>query len=296
MRVEHRFSVSRAGGERVTQTGISLGTPHYMSPEQATGDRQIDGRTDIYSLGAVVYECLGGDPPHTASTAQAVIAKVLTDRVTSLRLLRPSVPPHVDAATLKALEKLPADRFNTAHEFADALQGTGVAVPADVITPASVRTPTARAARLRLRAIRALPWVAAVVASSFAAIAFVDLAREREQQHVVRFMLQLRPTERLRIAQAGREVAISPDGRYLAYVAINNGSTPRIVVRALNEAIGHDLAGTDGATDPFFSPDGRWIGFLTGQQIKKISIDGCPSCSRMFSGLRSRWITPRRCA
>ena len=268
------LAVSRAGGERVTQTGISLGTPHYMSPEQATGDRQIDGRTDIYSLGAVIYECLGGDPPHTASTAQAVIAKVLTDRVTSLRVLRPSVPPHVDAAVMKALEKLPADRFATAHEFAESLQGASVALPPDVVTPASVRTPNARALRWRGRAMRALPWVAAAVASSIAALAFAELARERDQQRVLRFMLELRPNDRLGVAQNGRHVAISPDGRRVAYVATNSASPPRIVVRALNEAMGHELPGTDGATELIFSPDGRWIAFMAQEQLKKIPADG----------------------
>src|SRR4029077_1172096 len=74
------LAVSNAGGARITQTGLSLGTPQYMSPEQATGDRSIDGRTDIYSLAAVLYEMLTGDPPHVASTAQAIIARVLTDK------------------------------------------------------------------------------------------------------------------------------------------------------------------------------------------------------------------------
>src|SRR5205809_3506776 len=82
------LAVSNAGGNRITQTGLSLGTPTYMSPEQATGDRSIDGRTDIYSLGAVLYEMLAGDPPHTASTAQAIIAKLLTDRPRSVRSTR----------------------------------------------------------------------------------------------------------------------------------------------------------------------------------------------------------------
>jgi serine/threonine protein kinase len=113
------LAVSKAGGERITQTGLSLGTPQYMSPEQATGDRVVDGRTDIYSLGAMAYEMLVGDPPHHASTSQAIIAKVLTERPTSVRTARPSVPPHVDAAIGKSLEKLAADRFATAREFAE---------------------------------------------------------------------------------------------------------------------------------------------------------------------------------
>src|SRR5512145_1474823 len=116
------LAVSKAGGNRVTQTGLSLGTPQYMSPEQATGDRIIDARSDIYSLGAVLYEMLTGEPPHTGSTVQAIIARVLTDRARSVRATRDMVPENVDAAIQRALAKLPADRFATAKEFADALQ------------------------------------------------------------------------------------------------------------------------------------------------------------------------------
>src|SRR5688572_18501967 len=92
------LAVSNAGGARITQTGLSLGTPAYMSPEQATGDRMVDARSDQYSLAALTYEMLVGDPPHTASTSQAVIAKLLTERPRSVRVLRPSVPEHVDLA------------------------------------------------------------------------------------------------------------------------------------------------------------------------------------------------------
>ena len=94
-----------------------------MSPEQATGDRVIDARTDIYSLGALTYEMLTGEPPHVGSTSQAVIARVLTERPRSIRVTRPSVPEHVEAAMDHALEKLPADRWATARDFAEALSG-----------------------------------------------------------------------------------------------------------------------------------------------------------------------------
>src|SRR5262245_9723655 len=117
------LAVSNAGGGRITQTGLSLGTPHYMSPEQATGDRTIDARTDLYSLGAMTYEMLTGDPPHVGSTSQAIIARVLTEKPRSIRATRPNVPAHVEAAVDHALEKLPADRFASAKEFADALSG-----------------------------------------------------------------------------------------------------------------------------------------------------------------------------
>src|SRR5205823_1422467 len=105
------LAVVNAGGNRITQTGLSLGTPQYMSPEQATGDRTIDGRADIYSLGAVMYEMLSGDPPHFGSTAQAVIARLLTEKPRRVRTVRDSVPTHVDAAIDRALAKLPADRW-----------------------------------------------------------------------------------------------------------------------------------------------------------------------------------------
>ena len=107
------LAVKEAGGNRLTETGLSLGTPQYMSPEQATGDRTLDARSDVYSLAAVLYEMLVGEPPVTGATAQAVIAKLLTERPTSIRVVRDTVPVGVDTAVGKALAKVPADRFPT---------------------------------------------------------------------------------------------------------------------------------------------------------------------------------------
>src|SRR5687767_15797334 len=115
------LAVQHAGGARMTQTGLSLGTPQYMSPEQAMGERGIEARSDIYALGAVTYETLTGDPPFTGSSVQAIVAKVLSERPTPIRTLRDTVPPGVEQAVLTALAKLPADRFATAAEFAAAL-------------------------------------------------------------------------------------------------------------------------------------------------------------------------------
>ena len=123
------LAVSKAGGARITQTGLSLGTPQYMSPEQATGDRSIDGRTDIYSLAAMLYEMLTGEAPHIGTSSQAIIAKLMTEDPRPITTLRRNVPPHVNAAVRHALEKLPADRFASAHEFATALTTPG-AMPA----------------------------------------------------------------------------------------------------------------------------------------------------------------------
>jgi TolB-like protein/tRNA A-37 threonylcarbamoyl transferase component Bud32 len=118
------LAVSNAGGERVTQTGLSLGTPQYMSPEQATGDRTIDARSDIYSLSAVLYEMLTGEPPHSGPSAQAIIARLLTEDARPVSVMRPSVPPHVDAAIRRGLQRVPADRFTSAQEMVTALRAT----------------------------------------------------------------------------------------------------------------------------------------------------------------------------
>src|ERR1044071_5498401 len=111
-----------AAGTRMTETGMSLGTPHYMSPEQAMGDREITARSDVYALGCVLYEMLTGEPPFTGATAQAVVARVVTEAPRPLHAQRHTIPAHVEAAVLTALEKLPADRFASAADFAAALR------------------------------------------------------------------------------------------------------------------------------------------------------------------------------
>ena len=111
------LAVAQAGGGRVTETGLSLGTPHYTSPEQATGDRDVDSRTDVYALGCVLYEMLTGDPPYQGSSAQAVLGQILTGDPVWASKKRSSVPANVDAAIRRALEKLPADRFTGAQQF-----------------------------------------------------------------------------------------------------------------------------------------------------------------------------------
>lgn len=115
------LAVSEAGGDRLTASGLSLGTPQYMSPEQATGDRTLDVRADEYSLAAVLYEMLVGEPPHTGPSVQAIIAKLLTQRPVRLRALRDTIPESIDAAVDKGLSKLPADRFPTVAAFVTAV-------------------------------------------------------------------------------------------------------------------------------------------------------------------------------
>ncbi len=108
-------AVSEAGAEALTETGLAVGTPAYMSPEQSTGSRDIDGRSDLYSLGCVLYEMLSGDAPYTASTPQAVIAKKLSEPTPRISVVRTAIPPAIEAALNTVLDKTPADRYRTAH-------------------------------------------------------------------------------------------------------------------------------------------------------------------------------------
>jgi len=125
------LAVSAAAGVRLTQTGLAVGTPAYMSPEQAVSERALDARSDVYSLGCVLYEMLAGEPPYTGATAQVLIAKRLVDPVPAVRRLRAAVPVGVEQALTKALAKVPADRWASALAFAEALA-----------TPAGPRPPS----------------------------------------------------------------------------------------------------------------------------------------------------------
>jgi hypothetical protein len=115
------LALSAAAGGRMTETGLSLGTPHYMSPEQATAEKELTARSDIYSLGCVLYEMLTGNPPHTGASAQQIIMKIVTEEAAPVTRLRKSVPPNVAAAVAMSIERLPADRFISARAFAEAL-------------------------------------------------------------------------------------------------------------------------------------------------------------------------------
>ncbi|MEO6529043.1 MAG: protein kinase [Gemmatimonadaceae bacterium] len=123
------LAVAEAGGDRVTQTGISLGTPHYMSPEQAAGDRAVDARSDQYALAAIAYELLTGEPPHTGATAQVIIARLMTDTPRSITSARPAVSKAIDADVQRALSKAAADRFPSCGDFARALVAPGATGP-----------------------------------------------------------------------------------------------------------------------------------------------------------------------
>ncbi|CAN5920215.1 hypothetical protein BH11GEM2_BH11GEM2_11960 [soil metagenome] len=259
--------MTRAGGERFTQTGMSLGTPQYMSPEQASAERTIDGRSDIYALGAVLYEMLSGEPPHTGHTMQAVIARVLTETPRALRSTRASIPEHVAEATERALAKLPADRFDTAQQFAAAL----TAGPVDVVSGARMASRAPGATHWRTSPVLlALGALAIAVGSAAAAWLWTRRAAPSTGQ-VARLMMKALP-------DAVEPAAITADGRNLVYVGLSGGRR-MIFVRPIDNLNARTLPGTEDAVHPFVSPDGAWIGyFATDDKLRKIAlIGGAPS-------------------
>jgi len=260
------LAVQSAGGARMTQTGLSLGTPQYMSPEQAMGERSIDARSDIYALGAVTYEMLAGDAPFTGSSVQAIVAKVLNSEPERLTMLRKTIPQPVEAAVLTALAKLPADRFASAAEFAAALATVNGA-------QVSGATPAPASGGSRRTTIAML--LGAVVLVAITAAATWMLARPSgngvsPSDVVTRFTIEGKSN----VVLQNRLLALSPDGRTLVMWQFAANLRDRLFVRQLDQLEMTPLAGGNGAVDPTFSPDGRWIAFVGERELFKVAVSG----------------------
>ena len=250
------------GGTRMTETGMSLGTPHYMAPEQAMGEREITPKADVYALGCVLYEMLTAEPPFTGATAQAIVARVMTEQPRNLTVQRRTVPPHVEAAVLKALEKLPADRFSSAAQFAEALAGLG---PAPSATAAVAVTPQAGAGQWRLRFA-----LAAALAVAGLAVATWSVARGRHAATVTWLYVALGDT--LTVNQTGPALTIAPDGS--ALVVRDNVQNGRLWLKRRGELAAAPIPGTERAQNPAFSPDGQWVAFVADGHLKKVRVSG----------------------
>jgi eukaryotic-like serine/threonine-protein kinase len=265
------LAVSAAAGGRMTETGLSLGTPHYMSPEQATAEKEISARSDVYSLASVLYEMLTGEPPHMGKSAQQIIMKIIVEPAKPVTDLRKSVPPHVAEAVAQALEKLPADRFATAAEFAAALGGAG-----GVVTRQRSRRAAPGPTGARRPAMLALLAAALVLTAGFAGWGWLRPSPEPAviRQRVVLWSYHmshvLDPGARLVTSQ----VAIAPDGSSIVY-ADSSAGTLMLWRKMRDAASGVPMPGTEGGVSPFFSPDGRWVGFHTrDRRLRKIPVGG----------------------
>jgi len=258
------LALSNAGGQRMTLTGLSLGTPHYMSPEQATGDRVIDARTDVYSLGALTYEMLTGEPPHLGNSAQAIIARVLTEVPRRVRVSRPGVPLAVDAAVARAMEKLPADRFATAKDFATALRAETATVSVVASAERSARRVSLREAALAVIAIGA-------------SVTAIWLGTRPEPALIAgKFPIALPDGVDLQIESVYTRprVAVSPDGRDVVLVLPRTSAHSALFHRRLDNDITRLIEGTEQGAYPSFSPNGRDLIFWRNGDLRRIALTG----------------------
>ena len=259
------LAVSAAAGGRMTETGLSLGTPHYMSPEQATAEKEITGRSDIYSLASVLYEMLAGEPPHGGGSAQQIIMKIITETAQPVTARRRSVPPNVAAAIAKALEKLPADRFESAKAFLDALANptfatvgvargprrlaaVGFGIPAMVVTGLLIAILAAAAGWLSARrgVAAAMPPSRLAIDEPVSGVAFSGIART---------------------------VDISRDGEKVLWLATHPLGA-RVLVRRLDAPTAQPVANSASMLHLKFGPDGRSLYAASGASMQRISLEG----------------------
>jgi serine/threonine-protein kinase len=267
------LALSAAAGGRMTETGLSLGTPHYMSPEQATGEKDITGRSDIYSVGSVLYEMLTGNPPHVGSSAQQIIMRIITDTPRPVSEIRKSVPHNVAAAVAKALEKLPADRFESAKAFSDALGNPAYTNASGAPTGTTGRSSVANTRQLT----RALFGVS-IVAVALLGTTVWGWLKFAAPTVVSRYRTVLWDTPQVRPGIVGRGLAISPDGGTVVFED-STASGWQLFAHERNRL---DVTAVGGTADvlayagaPTFSPDGAWIAFVTRDgKVKKVPRGG----------------------
>lgn len=254
------------GGTRMTETGMSLGTPQYMAPEQAMGERELSPRADVYALGCVLYEMLVGEPPFLGPTPQAIIARLVTEQPRSITAQRPTVPVHVEAATLRALQKLPADRFATAAQFAEALANpSGMPGVSTSSITASVAAPGWR---------RMIPIATAVaLTAAITSAVWWVMASEEEPAPVGRFVFNF-PEGQSMATSVVPGLAVAADGSELIFPAGD-----RLYRRPMGAFDMQPIPGAESGgniNNPAYSPDGTSIAFYDTRDraLKRLPLSG----------------------
>jgi serine/threonine-protein kinase len=285
---------AKTADSRLTETGMSLGTPHYMSPEQAMGERDLDARSDIYALGCVLYEMLTGQPPFTGPTAQSIAAKVITEEPVPPSRMRGTVDETLDDAVLTALEKLPADRFPTAAAFANALAG-------------NPSTSTIRRHQRKTIISARKPWTVIATATAAVMLALIALSgwalmhdrRPSSAPTVYDAALpDSAPMAFVSAAQSGyglavTNISIASDGSFVVYSAATGDNTI-LWWRSLRDTRTRAIPGTEGAENPQISPDGSRVAFISNKRVMVVPIAGGTPKQLFVAGIPAtlQWTSP----
>jgi serine/threonine protein kinase/Tol biopolymer transport system component len=257
--------------EPLTAQGSLVGTIQYMAPEQLEG-KEVDARTDIFAFGAVVYEMATGKRAFEGTSQASLIASILEKEPPPMSSLQPMTPPALDRSVKKCLRKDRDDRWQSARDITDELKWTGVSGShAGVSEPTSatrdISPPGGRGPLLTLGAFLLAIFVTGL------AVWTLKPAPTESPKTVSRFTITLPPGQQLAGLDNGPAVAISSDGTHLVYVARRSG-TQQLYLRAMDSLDSNPVPGTEGAVNPFFSPDGQWLGFFGGGKLKKVSVQG----------------------
>ena len=278
------LAVQQAGGARMTQTGLSLGTPQYMAPEQAMGEKTIGPRADIYALGAVLYEMLAGEPPFTGPTVQTIVARILTEKPASIRSVRDTVPEHVENAVMSALAKLPADRLASAEEFSRAISvpGAGSLAPSRDIGVAQTRRMWSQL--VVAAALGVVVGIAATVLSRRGADATHGSARPPAT-----FVVASLGVKGVNLSVVVNRIAVTPDGKWIAYVASGPSGSTHVYLRSIDDLSVRDIG--EGRS-PAFSPDSKTLVFAEGEGVSIMTVPvsgGTPSRLVRRSMISQSW-------
>jgi len=253
----------------ITGEGTILGTLQYMAPEQVEGRQdEIDSRTDIFAFGAVVYEMATSRKAFEGKTSASVMAKILEAEPPSMASLQPMTPPALDRVVKKCIAKEPDQRWQTASDLCGELRW--IAEGGSQIT--SMTTAAGKGVGSLGRRSLFIGLGALLLGAAISGIAVWNL-KPTPPQSVTRTVINLPPGQQLAGLDSGPAVAISPDGTRLVYVARQGGSQ-QIYLRAMNSLEARPIPGTEGAIEPFFSPDSQWLGFFAGGKLRKISLSG----------------------